>query len=50
MMCKNPAKKLACGDLFRRKLKKCFCASAETPRPAGKADGYEQKLEGLWPL
>ena len=37
----KPSKKLAYGDLFRRELKKCFRTCAETPRPAGKAGGYD---------
>ena len=44
------AKKLAYGDLFRQVLSECFRASAETPRPTGKAGRYEQKSEGLRPL
>ena len=43
------SKKLACGDLFRQELSECFRASAETPRPPGKAGRYEQNWRGCGP-
>ena len=39
-------KKLAFGDLFRQRLKKCLRPGAQTPRPPGKAGRYELTLEG----
>ena len=42
-------KKLAFGDLFRQKLKKCLRPGAQTPRPPGKAGRYESTLEGFGP-
>ena len=40
-------KKLAFGDLFRQRLKKCLRPGAQTPRPPGKAGRYDFILEGL---
>ena len=40
-------KKLAFGDLFRQRLKKCLRPGAQTPRPPGKAGRYESTLEDL---
>ena len=40
-------KKLAFGDLFRQRLKKCLRPGAQTPRPPGKAARYDFILEGL---